>query len=54
NVFFSNGVPATSNAQFVERIVELARILQREVASCEEARQILGIPPRPAQPERQK
>lgn len=54
NVFFSHGVPATSNAQFVERIVELARILQREVASCEEARQILGIPPRPAQPERQK
>jgi 3-keto-5-aminohexanoate cleavage enzyme len=46
NIYVSRGVPANSNAQFVERIVALARILQREVASCSEARQILGLPGR--------
>jgi len=43
NVYLSRGVPATCNADFVERIVGLARVLQREPASCAEARQILGI-----------
>jgi len=31
-------------AQFVERTVALANLLQREVASCKEARAVLGIP----------
>lgn len=45
NIYLSRGVPAKSNAEFVERAVHLTRILQREVASCAEARAILGLPP---------
>lgn len=45
NIYLSRGVPARSNADFVERIVALARILGREVASCSDAREILGLPP---------
>ncbi len=44
NLYLSRGVLADSNARFVERTVELAGILQREVASCQEARRILGLP----------
>jgi 3-keto-5-aminohexanoate cleavage enzyme len=44
NIYLSRGVKADSNARFVERIVNLAGILQRDVASCEEARGILGLP----------
>lgn len=47
NMYLSRGVLAETNAQFVERAVTLARLLQREVATCEEARSILGIRPRP-------
>ena len=43
NLYLSRGVKATSNAQFVERIVKLANVLQREVASVDEARGILGL-----------
>ena len=43
NVYLSKGVKAQTNAQFVERTVELARMLQREVATCQEARSILGL-----------
>jgi 3-keto-5-aminohexanoate cleavage enzyme len=46
NLYLSRGVKAESNAQFVERTVKLAHLLQREVATCAEARQMLGIPPR--------
>jgi uncharacterized protein (DUF849 family) len=42
NVFLSKGVPA-SNTQLVERAVELARIAGREIATAQEARQILGL-----------
>jgi 3-keto-5-aminohexanoate cleavage enzyme len=47
NVYLSRGVLAESSAQFVERAVSLARLLQREVATCEETRRILGIAGRP-------
>jgi 3-keto-5-aminohexanoate cleavage enzyme len=47
NLYLSRGVLAETNAQFVERAVSLARLLQREVATCEEARAILGIRPLP-------
>jgi 3-keto-5-aminohexanoate cleavage enzyme len=47
NLYLSRGVLADSNARFVERTVELAKILQREVATCDDARQILGIKPKP-------
>ncbi len=43
NVFFRKNEPAKSNAQFVERIVRLARELGREIASPDEARKMLGI-----------
>ena len=46
NLYLSRGALAESNAQFVERTVNIARELQREVASCAETRQILGIPAR--------
>ncbi|MCF8032428.1 MAG: 3-keto-5-aminohexanoate cleavage protein [Desulfarculaceae bacterium] len=46
NIYLSKGVPADSNARFVERVVDLAKILQREVATCDEAREMLGIPPK--------
>lgn len=43
NVYWSKGVLAKSNAQLVERVVELANLLQRPVASIEEAREILCL-----------
>jgi len=46
NIYLARGVKADSNARFVERVVELAGLLQREVASPAEARTILRIPPR--------
>jgi 3-keto-5-aminohexanoate cleavage enzyme len=46
NIFLGKGVLAETNARFVERTVALANLLQREVASCKEARAILGIPQR--------
>jgi len=43
NVFYSKGVLAKSNAELVERAVRLARELQREIATPDEAREMLGI-----------
>lgn len=42
NIYLSKGVKAT-NVQLVERAVELARVAGREIATAEEARQMLGI-----------
>ena len=39
------GRTATSNTQLVEKIVRMARELGREVASPDEARQIIGMKP---------
>ncbi|MCB2226784.1 MAG: 3-keto-5-aminohexanoate cleavage protein [Desulfarculaceae bacterium] len=47
NLYLSKGVPADSNARFVERVVRLAKELHREVATCDEAREMLNIPPKP-------
>jgi len=47
NIYLSKGVKAKSNAEFVEKIVRLARELDREVASPEEARRILHLPTKP-------
>jgi 3-keto-5-aminohexanoate cleavage enzyme len=46
NLYLSRGVKADGNARFVERTVELARMLQREVATPAEARGLLGLGPR--------
>lgn len=43
NVYYSKGVLAKSNAELVERVVRLAKELGREVATPDEAREILGI-----------
>ncbi|MEW6262017.1 MAG: 3-keto-5-aminohexanoate cleavage protein [Thermodesulfobacteriota bacterium] len=43
NLYLARGVKADSNARFVERTVELARLLGREVATPPEAREILKI-----------
>ncbi|MBV9066938.1 MAG: 3-keto-5-aminohexanoate cleavage protein [Methylobacteriaceae bacterium] len=47
NVYFSHGVLAVSNAQLVERAVRMARELGREIASPEEARELLHMPKAP-------
>lgn len=43
SVYFRKGELAKTNAQFVERIVDIAKILGREVATPNEAREILGL-----------
>ncbi len=43
NIYYRRGELAT-NAQLVERVVQLARIVGREVATPDEARQILHLP----------
>jgi 3-keto-5-aminohexanoate cleavage enzyme len=43
NLYLHKGVLAESNAQFVEQAVGLARQHHRDIASVDEARQILGL-----------
>ncbi|WP_205672342.1 3-keto-5-aminohexanoate cleavage protein [Ammoniphilus sp. YIM 78166] len=43
SVYYRQGELAQTNAQFVERIVDLSRTLGREVATPNEAREILGL-----------
>ncbi len=43
NIYYQRGELAKSNAQFVERIVHIAREYGREVGTPVEARQILGL-----------
>lgn len=43
NIYYSKGVLAKSNAELVARVAELAKILQREVASPAETRKILNL-----------
>ncbi len=47
NIYYRRGELA-SNAQLVERVVQLAGILGREIATPDEARQILNLPVSPA------
>jgi uncharacterized protein (DUF849 family) len=43
NLFIKKGVLATSNAEMVRKVVEIANLMDREVATPKEARQILGL-----------
>jgi uncharacterized protein (DUF849 family) len=43
NVYIKKGTLAKSNAELVQKIVKLADILNREVATPDEARKILGL-----------
>ena len=45
NVYISKGVLAKSNGEMVERVVQMAKLMNREVATPAEARQILGLKP---------
>lgn len=47
NVYYSHGVLAVSNVQLVERAVRLVKELGREVATPEEARELMHLPPAP-------
>lgn len=46
NLYLSKGVLAKSNGELVAKVVRLAKELGREVATPEEARKILSLPPR--------
>ncbi|HET7037677.1 MAG TPA: 3-keto-5-aminohexanoate cleavage protein [Thermomicrobiaceae bacterium] len=46
NIYYSYRVLAEGNAPLVARVARLARELQREIATPDEARQLLGLPPR--------
>ena len=43
NIFVSKGVLAESNAQLVERVARIAREAQRDIATPDDARKILGL-----------
>ena len=43
NIYIKKGTLATSNAQLVAKAVDIAKLMDREVASAQEARQILKI-----------
>lgn len=43
SVYYRRGELAKTNAQFVERIVDLSRTLGRDIATPNEAREILGL-----------
>lgn len=43
NIYYSKGILAKSNAQLVARIVRISRELDLEIASPNEAREILGL-----------
>lgn len=44
NIYLNKGVPAKSNAEMVEKVVRIARELDREIATPAEARAILRLP----------
>ncbi len=45
NVYMDKGVLAKSNGEMVERVVQLAKLMNRPVATPAEAREILGLKP---------
>lgn len=50
NPYYSKGVLAKSNAELVARIARIGKDLGREIATPEEARELLGIPKLQKQP----
>ncbi len=45
SLYMEKGVLAKSNGEMVEKVVQIAKILGREIASPAEAREILSLPP---------
>jgi 3-keto-5-aminohexanoate cleavage enzyme len=46
NLYLEKGVLAKSNGELVEKVVRIAKELGRPIATSDEAREILGLPPR--------
>lgn len=46
NLYVEKGILAKSNGELVEKVVKLAKLLGREIATPDEAREILSIPKR--------
>ena len=46
NIYLSQGVPAKSNTELVEKVVRISKELGREIATPDEARAILHLSPR--------
>ena len=46
NLYLEKGVLAKSNGEMVAKAVALAKLLGREIATPDEAREILSLPPR--------
>lgn len=46
NLYLEKGVLAKSNGELVEKVVKIANAIGREIATPDEAREILSIPPR--------
>lgn len=44
NIYLSEGIKAKSNAEMVEKAVRIARELDREIATADEARKMLKLP----------
>jgi 3-keto-5-aminohexanoate cleavage enzyme len=44
NVYYRRGEKLKSNAQAVERTVRIAHELNREIATCAQAREMIGLP----------
>lgn len=44
NIYYRKGQLATSNAELVARVVRIAKEMEREIATPDEARQILDLP----------
>lgn len=43
NLYIQKNVLATTNAQMVRKVVEIANLMDREVATANETRKILGL-----------
>jgi 3-keto-5-aminohexanoate cleavage enzyme len=44
NIYLSKGVLVRSNAELVEKAVRIAKELDRDIATVDEAKEILGLP----------
>ncbi len=43
NVYLGKGKKADSNAQLVEKVMQIAKLIERPIANCEQARAMLGL-----------
>ena len=46
NLYLERGVLAKSNGELVDKVVRMAKLLGRQVATSDEAREILSLKPR--------